>query len=504
MSKKTKKIKKLTRTQLKEVLSHLTILVDTYYIFGNPEIDKLLYWTNDCYNEVNYTVRQRYFKNVRKYKHELHLYRCGKLKKKPAFGKDPADSELTNAIKQQSLNKQNTLYDDCINIKISNSVVRMVKRNWSNYKKAKSDFKKNPYKYTGCPRIPHYLPKGKRHSVELDTQTIKVKGHHIVYDKLKLNVKMSPMLYEAITKDSNDEWLNKLDKSRRIRTYWLKPITGGAKLCVSYVVSSQPLTIYKGRSIPARDPNVVVAGDPGVDNLMTLVTNDWNYDPLIINGKGLKSVNHYYNKRKAELQAIATKYRQKGVLIHKHDGIKQWIYHTGKACSRLILWRNDKILVAIHKATDRIIEYAINCGASKIVIGRNKYWKQRSKMGRQNNQNFVGIPHLQVVKMLTYKAKRYGIDVVSQPEAYTSQTSFLDNEKPCWYYGNNSRKERGIHPYNRRKKRGYLELDNGIKINSDVNGALQIMVKNKVFCDRSNPKQIMGVVLHPLKWSPQF
>ena len=496
--------KKRDRQAIKEILKHLTILVDTYFIYGNPEIDKLLHWTNDCYNETNYMVRQDYFKRIRKYKHELHLYRCGKLKKKPSLDQGLSDTALTQAIKQQSIDGQNTLYNDCINIKISNGVVRNVKGNWSNYKKAKADYRKNPYKYTGCPKIPHYVPKGKCHSVELDTQTIKIKGHHLIYKALKLNVKMSPILYEAIHKDSNDPWLNKLDKLKRIRNYWLKPIVGGAKLCVSYVVSSQKLTTYKGKPVPARNPNTVVAGDPGVDNLMALVTNDWHYNPLLICGKGIKSVNHFYNKRMAELQRIATKYKQKGILIHKKDGSKQWIYHTGKAYSKLTLWRNNKILVAIHKATDRIIEYAINCGASKIIIGRNKYWKQRSKMGKQNNQNFVGIPHLQVIKILTYKANRYGIKVVTQPESYTSQTSFLDNEKPCWYYGNNGRKARGIHPFNRRKKRGYLELDNGIKINSDVNGALQIMVKNKVFCDRSNLKQIMGVVLHPLNWSPQF
>ncbi|MCT7769460.1 MAG: transposase, partial [Lactobacillus crispatus] len=91
-----------------------------------------------------------------------------------------------------------------------------------------------------------------------------------------------------------------------------------------------------------------------------------------------------------------------------------------------------------------------------------------------------------------------------QPESYTSQTSFLDNEKPCWDNGNSSRKKQGKLPINRRIKRGLFRSNQGYLINADVNGALQIMTKNQVFCDRSEPKQIIGCVLHPRKWSPHF
>ena len=491
---------------MKEIMAHLTTLVDTYYIYGNTKLDNLLKWSNNCYNEANYLFRQRHFKNIRQYKYDLHLYKVGKLKEKPKYGKDYTATELTRLLKKQSLEGQNTLYRDCINIKISNSVVKDVKRNWSNYYKSLSDYKKYPYKYLGKPKFPKYLRKGKRHSTELDTQTIKLKGNYLVYDKADLKVRISPYLQQALddSQTSNDEWLDQLARRQRIRTYWLKPIIGGVKLCVTYVVSQEKLTKYKGKDVPQRKAGIVVAGDPGVDNLMTLATNNWQVNPLIINGKGIKSVNHFYNKRKAKLQELATKYKQKGVAVHKKDGTTQVVYHTGRAYSRLTQWRNQKILSAIHKATDRIIAYAISCGAERIIIGRNKYWKQRSNIGKKNNQNFAGIPHYRVVQILTYKANRYGIEVVTQPESYTSQTSFLDNEKPCWSNGNSSRKKQGKSPINRRIKRGLFRSNEGYLINADVNGALQIITKNKVFCDRSNSQQIIGCVLHPRKWSPHF
>ena len=155
---------------------------------------------------------------------------------------------------------------------------------------------------------------------------------------------------------------------------------------------------------------------------------------------------------------------------------------------------------------------AIDCGAEKIVIGRNKYWKQKSNMGKQNNQNFAGIPHYQVVKILTYKAKLYGIEVISQPESYTSQTSFLDKEFPCWKNGNKARAKFGKSPIVRRKQRGLFESNQGYKINADINGALQIARKYnpnlKVYHDRIavpvTSKWLIGCVLHPQKWSPKF
>jgi len=44
--------------------------------------------------------------------------------------------------------------------------------------------------------------------------------------------------------------------------------------------------------------------DLGLDNLATVVTNT-GLQPILVNGKGLKSDNQYYNKKKAHYQSIA-------------------------------------------------------------------------------------------------------------------------------------------------------------------------------------------------------
>ena len=92
-----------------------------------------------------------------------------------------------------------------------------------------------------------------------------------------------------------------------------------------------------------------------------------------------------------------------------------------------------------------------------------------------------------------------GITVIVTNESYTSQTSFLDKEKPCWNNGNKSRKKQGISPSNRRIHRGLFKSNNGTLINADVNGAYQII--KKVFPNASFAEGIAGLVLSPVKWS---
>ena len=181
------------------------------------------------------------------------------------------------------------------------------------------------------------------------------------------------------------------------------------------------------------------------------------------------------------------------------QGIKP-IYQETKAMQRITEWCNRKIYQFAHKASKRIVEYALSCGVNTIVIGNNKSWKRSSNMGQKNNQNFIGIPHKTMIEMIQYKANLVGITVIRTNESYTSQTSSLDHENPCWANGNESRKKQGKSPINRRIHRGLFKANDDRLINADVNGALQII--RKVFPKYSLNEGIAGVVLRPVKWTP--
>ena len=87
---------------------------------------------------------------------------------------------------------------------------------------------------------------------------------------------------------------------------------------------------------------------------------------------------------------------------------------------------------------------------------------------------------------MTYKCQEVGIDLILSDEAYTSGTSFLDNEQPIKENYNKKR----------RVKRGLFKSNTGKLINADVNGAYQIM--RKVFHDVEIPVD-RGFVLNPVR-----
>ena len=113
------------------------------------------------------------------------------------------------------------------------------------------------------------------------------------------------------------------------------------------------------------------------------------------------------------------------------------------------------------------MNFLVSNNISTVVVGYNKEWKQDINLGKRNNQNFVNIPFLTLIKQLEYKCKLEGINFILTEESYTSKCSFLDNEDVCkhdTYLGE-------------RIKRGLFKSKEGKLINADLNGSLNILKK---------------------------
>jgi len=109
-----------------------------------------------------------------------------------------------------------------------------------------------------------------------------------------------------------------------------------------------------------------------------------------------------------------------------------------------------------------------------LVIGKNDAWKQNSHMGKRINQNFVQIPHVRLIQMLTYKAELVGITVKITEESYTSKASLLDLD-PLPVRKSDDETE---HTFSgKRIQRGLYRASNGREINADINGAGNIIRK---------------------------
>jgi IS605 OrfB family transposase len=226
-----------------------------------------------------------------------------------------------------------------------------------------------------------------------------------------------------------------------------------------------------------------IAGvDIGLNNLAAVASNKPGFMPVVVNGRPLKSINQYFNKKRANLQS------QLGSTGRGYGETKPSTRATSRQISSLTDKRNRKVKHELHKASRKIIDVLVASEIGTLVIGKNPEWKQFLNIGRRNNQNFVSIPHAQFVSMLTYKAQLVGIQVYVTEESYTSKCSFLDLEpieKREIYMG-------------KRISRGMFRSSKGFLINADVNGAYNILRKVAPNAFRNG---VEGVVVHPLRIS---
>lgn len=374
------------------------ILVEKHNITKNSKyfksLDDLCFKAKNLYNATLYTIRQYYFEN------KTYL--------------------SYNKVNKYFVQEHNMDYY-ALPTKVSQQVQRLVDRNFKSFfnhlKKKKSN---------EIVKIPKYLDKIKgRQIVEFNKQSISFNNRNVPKGYVRLS------------------GTNILIKTKVENIQFVRIVPKGNKIIVEIGYTKQENFV--------KSNNNYACIDLGIDNLATLIFT--NSKPIIINGKPLKSINQYYNKRLSEL-------RSKQDLSNRNKHMTNKIYS-------LINKRNNKINDYLHKSTHYIVNQLVYNNISTLVIGYNKNWKQDTNMGKKNNQKFVQIPFLTFINQLKYKCRLVGIDVQTQEESYTSKCSFIDKEdiqKHDEYKG-------------RRIYRGLFRTRNNILINADVNGSYNILRK---------------------------
>lgn len=147
----------------------------------------------------------------------------------------------------------------------------------------------------------------------------------------------------------------------------------------------------------------------------------------------------------------------------------------------------------MHKVTKKIVFWCVAEDVSNIVIGKNKGWKQKSNIGKVNNQNFIQIPHALLINYIKTLAEKIGMQVVETDESYTSKASFVDMDQIPTY-----KKDVNITYLfsGSRVKRGLYKDSLGNIINADLNGAGNIM--RKVISDEDIKVNINNLI-SPIK-----
>ena len=374
-------------------------------------VDRHCFYSKNVYNQANYLIRQAFIK----------------------------ENKILSAFDVQKLMQDMDYYKEC-GSQAAQKTIQLVGKMWKSFFKANKDYQKHPEKYLGRPRIPKYLPKDGRQ----------------VYMLKNIQCSLQDGLFRISYKPFNQ--------------YTVRTHAKGKLMQCRFVPKGEYyiMEIVYEIEIPecAEQIDRICSVDLGVANFITVV-NNFGEQPFIVKGGAIKSVNQYFNKKKAELQSD----------LKKKIG-SDWSNRLEKLTNK----RYEKIKYLMHCISKKLVDYCVLCSADTLIIGLNKKWKQENG----GMQNFTYIPYDLFISQVKSKCEQNGIKCIETEEGYTSGTSFLDNEEPV---KENYDKQRRVY-------RGLFVGKSGKTINADVNGAYQIM--KKVVPDAFS-EGIEGAGLHPIR-----
>ncbi len=230
--------------------------------------------------------------------------------------------------------------------------------------------------------------------------------------------------------------------------------------------------VYKGEDYQSQvDPNQALGIDPGLNNWLTCVSTLGK--SFIVDGRKLKSINQWYNKRVAKLK----------------EGKPQGFWSDELAV--ITEKRNRQVRDPVNKAARFVINYCLRHQLGSVVFGWNQRNKDGIAIGKRNNQNFVQVPTARLKKRIAQLCEQYGIQFIETEESYTSKYSFLDRDiipvfggekadatEPSSHGGSHAHQApANWKPSGKRVHRGLYKAESGDRINADCNGAANILRK---------------------------
>jgi putative transposase len=350
--------------------------------------------------------------------------------------------------------------------KVSQQVLKQVDEAWTSYFEACESYREDPSKFRGHPKLPKYKHKTEGRNLLVYTMQAISGGQTGGKKTLQRGIIRPSQLPISVQTKQDPATINQVRIIPRNEHY-----------VVEVIYSKEPVQAQV-------DPSFCVAIDLGVTNVAAITSNRVGFVPRLVNGRTLKAMNQWYNKRMKELKLCLPKEERERVT---------------KQMEQITTKRSRQVNHYLHAASKRIIDFLVEQGVGTIIVGKNPLWKQETGMGRRNNQNFVAIPHARFIDMLTYKASLVGIQVEAQEESYTSKASFLDLDPLPIYKPNDETEYTFSGKRIGRRNRLYRTKDKRI-ICADVNGSYNILRKSKpdAFA-HADAKGIAAYVVQPLR-----
>jgi IS605 OrfB family transposase len=335
----------------------------------------------------------------------------------------------------------------------SQQIIRLVDQNFRSFFALLR--KKLTGQYNGKIHIPNYLSKGKCFNIIYTFQNSRVTKNKLSFDR--------SILYKKLNNNKLQiDFSYKIDG--KIKQIMFKPDKEGRyfKMYINYEENKkEQIKLNK---------NNYLSIDLGINNFAACV--DTLGHSFLMNGKPIKSYNRWYNKKVAEI---------KSELKKKNN--KEWSNYLTKITTDKENWIDNYFNHVVNK----LIKYCSRHDIGNIIIGYNEGWKTECNMGKNNNQKFYSIPYNLFKRKLENKCSSFLISFKDQEESYTSKCSFIDKESI----------EKQKNYIGKRIKRGLFSNSNNLYINSDINGAGNIL--RKVIGDAWISQPIVDLMLNPVK-----
>jgi len=262
--------------------------------------------------------------------------------------------------------------------------LRKLDKNFKGFFRASQDFKKNPKKYKGQPKPPRFKQQ-KHDNLVYDYQAFQIKEKLFVTEK-DFEIKSFKLASGKVFKSvdvlvrSQSVVLEKgleIKLPKQLVGQTIKQIEIIPKYKSFHAVfvydddiseiyqTVKPFETVERVNLDKLDDkgdfhsqivkfhNKVMSIDLGLNNLATCVTNGI-VKPFIIDGRRLKSVNAYYNKRKAKIQSTLEKTRG-----------RKWSRQLQNLTNR----RNAAVNDYMHRATAVVVRTCVENNISKVVVG---------------------------------------------------------------------------------------------------------------------------------------
>lgn len=402
---------------------------------------KLCYHSARLYNVALYSVRQHYFNTQTYLNYYGNYHEC-------------KDNENYHML----------LVDN------SAQILRLVDRDMNSFFKLLK--MKQVGKYSASVHLPRYKRENEIFTYFCCGRTCRIQKNSTVEIGLTKEFREK---YELSTKKLIIPIPSNLRNVTEFKEIRIIPQYGGRQFSIEYIYESN-----KDIQQVAGDGHMSI--DLGMDNLAACtIFSNGGVQQFLIDGRRLKNINHYYNKKVAMLKSEYSKNKN----IPSQDTPRML---------RLMNGRNNRINDYFNKSVKLIIDSCLANNVSTLVIGYNRGQKQEINTGRVNNQNTVMIPYYKFRQKLQYQCELHSIKYCPQEESYTSKANALDNDRIPTYGDTDIPNFSG-----KRIHRGLYKSKDGSVLNADINGSVNIL--KKYFKERKsngiNPDDVRALVNVP-------